>query len=224
MGMFDLVLCNHELFGAHKGEKHQTKDLEECFGGLLDDYEITPEGRLVFLEYTMEDHSDPNATGHARLYGCMTRVFTGGHVDMNYDGWLHLSVFGRVKFVDGTMVAFEPEPYSEDDEEPVDPGKQAARRIMRKRMRDLRRLADNDIVRDRGWHMTIRELSERLKEYDPGSEISVFVGNPRFTQGLAVIVLDRLDSTIEGQLIVTSAQQMRSKKGEEDAPESTLHD
>jgi hypothetical protein len=24
MGMFDEVLCNHELFGEHKGETHQT--------------------------------------------------------------------------------------------------------------------------------------------------------------------------------------------------------
>ena len=41
MGMFDEVLCNHELFGVHKGETHQTKDLH-WLGGLLDKYEITP--------------------------------------------------------------------------------------------------------------------------------------------------------------------------------------
>jgi hypothetical protein len=34
MGMFDEVICNHELFGVHKGETHQTKDLH-CCGGLL---------------------------------------------------------------------------------------------------------------------------------------------------------------------------------------------
>jgi hypothetical protein len=27
MGMFDEVLCNHDLFGEHRGETHQTKSL-----------------------------------------------------------------------------------------------------------------------------------------------------------------------------------------------------
>ena len=58
MGMFDEVLCNHELFGEHKGETHQTKDLH-WFGGLLEKYEITPSGRLESLEYTSEDRSAP---------------------------------------------------------------------------------------------------------------------------------------------------------------------
>jgi len=68
MGMFDEVLCNHELFGAHKGETYQTKDLH-CLGGLLNNYEITLSGRLEFLEYTVEDRSDPNATGIERMFG-----------------------------------------------------------------------------------------------------------------------------------------------------------
>jgi hypothetical protein len=58
MGMFDEVKCNSDLFGVHKGETQQTKDLH-CCGGLLDLYEITPSGRLEFLEYTVEDRSDP---------------------------------------------------------------------------------------------------------------------------------------------------------------------
>jgi hypothetical protein len=110
MGMFDEVICNHELFGVHKGETHQTKDLH-CCGGLLDKYEITPSGRLEFLEYTVEDRSDPNAQGIERFSGTSTTVFTGGRRHLNYHGWLELSCFGRAKFTEeGTMVAFEPEP------------------------------------------------------------------------------------------------------------------
>jgi len=85
MGLFDEVLCNHELFGAHKGETYQTKDLH-WLGGFLDLYEITPSGRLEFLEYTVEDRSDPNATGIERMFGMMTRVFTGDRRDLNITG------------------------------------------------------------------------------------------------------------------------------------------
>jgi hypothetical protein len=107
--MFDEVVCNHELFGVHRGETHQTKDLH-CLGGLLDLYEIPPSGRLEFLEFTVEDRSDPTLQGIERFFGKWTRVFTGGRRDLNYHGWLYLSSFGRAKFTDGTMVAFEPEP------------------------------------------------------------------------------------------------------------------
>jgi len=109
MGLFDEVVCNHELFGLHRGETHQTKDLH-WFGGFLDQYEITPSGRLEFLEYTTEDRANPNAKGWERLKGSMTRVFSGGRRDLNYHGWLYLSCFGRAKFTDGTMVEWEPEP------------------------------------------------------------------------------------------------------------------
>jgi hypothetical protein len=100
MGMFDEVLCNHELFGIHRGETHQTKDLH-WLGGLLDNYEITPSGRLEFLEYTVEDRSDPTLEGIERLGGMMTRVFTGCRRDLNYHGSRYLSCFGRAKFTDG---------------------------------------------------------------------------------------------------------------------------
>lgn len=109
MGLFDSVVCNHELFGPHRGETHQTKDLH-WLGGHLDKYEITPYGRLEFLEYITEDRSDPNAQGIDRLAGTMATIYTGGRRDLNYHGWLYLSGFGRAKFTDGTMVAFEPEP------------------------------------------------------------------------------------------------------------------
>lgn len=108
MGMFDEVRCNHELFGVHKGETHQTKDLH-CMGGALEQYEITASGQLEFLEYRVEDRSDPTREGLERFNGMMTIVFTGGRRDLNYHGWLYLSCFGRAKFTDGMLVAFEPE-------------------------------------------------------------------------------------------------------------------
>jgi hypothetical protein len=127
MGMFDEVLCNHELFGVHKGEAHQTKDLH-WLGGLLDNYEITPSGRLEFLVYAVEDRSDPTLKGITRLAGSMARVFTGGRRDLNFHGWLYLSCFGRAKFTEGTIVAFEPEPkwpiVSEDPDESSKPGEE----------------------------------------------------------------------------------------------------
>jgi hypothetical protein len=108
MVLYDEVVCNHELFGVHKGETHQTKGLD-FLGGLLDRYEITPSGRLELLEYTIEDRSDPTLEGFERCFGMMTMVFTGGRRDVNYHGWLYLSCFGRAKFTDGMLVAFEPE-------------------------------------------------------------------------------------------------------------------
>jgi hypothetical protein len=108
MGMFDEVVCNHELFGEHRGEKHQTKDLH-WLGGALDLYEITPLGRLEFVEYTVEDRGKPGPMGVDRLFGSMTTVLAGARRDVNYHGWLYLSCFGRAKFTDGTLVAFEAE-------------------------------------------------------------------------------------------------------------------
>lgn len=108
MGMFDEVLCNHALFGAHKGETHQTRDLHPL-GGMLEQYEITAAGRLELLEYTIQDRSDPTREGVERLFGSMTTVFTGGRRDLNYRGWLNLEGIGRAKFTDGTMVGLEPE-------------------------------------------------------------------------------------------------------------------
>ncbi len=116
--MFDTVRCSSDLFGRNKGETHQTKDLH-CLGGNLDDYEITPSGRLEFLVYRVEDRSDPTLTGIARWAGSMSRIFTGGRRDLNYHGWLYLSCFGRAKFSDGTMVEFQDEPKRPN--ESVDP-------------------------------------------------------------------------------------------------------
>ena len=106
MGVFeDKVCCNHDLFGEHKGETHQTNDLNSPS---FEQYEITASGHLEALEYTIEDRSDPAREGFARSFGAITEVFTGGRHDLNFHGWLHLSGFGRAKFTDGMLVAFEP--------------------------------------------------------------------------------------------------------------------
>jgi len=106
MGVLDDVLCNNDLFGDHKGETHYTQSLDQIFPG--SNYEITPTGRLELLECTYEDRSDPNAKGCLRLRGIMTPVFTGRRSDVDLHGWIEFPGFGRAKFTDGTMVAFEP--------------------------------------------------------------------------------------------------------------------
>jgi len=107
MGLYDEVILNHDMFGVHKGEKHQTKSLDPT-GSSLEQYEITPSGRLAFLEYVIEDHSNPNAQGIERCSGMLAHVYTGGRRDTNYHGWLEFTAFGRAKFTDGTLVVFEP--------------------------------------------------------------------------------------------------------------------
>ena len=109
MGMFDEVLCNHEIFGKYRGKICQTKSLEPFIGGALEKYEITPAGRLEFLEYRIEDRSDPKAEGILRLAGFMAMVFTGGRRDLNFHGWLELDGIGRAKFTDGSIVGLEPD-------------------------------------------------------------------------------------------------------------------
>src|ERR1035437_8753442 len=108
MGVLDDVLCNNDLFGDHKGETHYTQSLHPVFPGST--YEITPTGWLELLECTYEDRSDPSASGCLRLGGIMTPVFTGRRSDVALHGWVEFPGFGRAKFTDGTMVAFEPLP------------------------------------------------------------------------------------------------------------------
>ena len=105
MGVLDDVLCNNDLFGKHKGETRHTQSLNSVFPGST--YEITPSGRLELLECTYEDRSDPNAPGWERFLGSMTPVFTGQRRDMDLHGWVEFPGFGRAKFTDGTMIAFE---------------------------------------------------------------------------------------------------------------------
>ena len=107
MCLADEVLCDHPLFGEHRGETHQTHSLGPVFPGAT--YEITASGRLELLECTYEDRSDHSAEGLARLAGSMTPVFTDERRNLNYHGWLALPGFGRAKFTDGSLVGFEPE-------------------------------------------------------------------------------------------------------------------
>lgn len=106
MGVLNDVLCNNDLFGKHKGETHYTANLGLVFPGAT--YEITPAGRLELLECTYEDRSDPTAPGWGRFIGVMTPVFTGQRSDTGLHGWVEFPGFGRAKFTDGTIVAFEP--------------------------------------------------------------------------------------------------------------------
>ena len=106
MSALDDVICSNDLFGIHKGETWLTESLGSAFPGST--YEITPSGRLELLECRYEDHSDPNATGWAALFGAMTPVFTGARRDLNFHGWLDLTPLGRAKFTDGNLVVFEP--------------------------------------------------------------------------------------------------------------------
>ncbi len=105
MGVLDDVICNNDLFGKHKGETHYTQSLNPVFPGST--YEITPSGRLELLECTYEDLSDPNVQGWEQLVGIMTPVFTGQRHDMDWHGWVEFPGFGRAKFTNGTMAAFE---------------------------------------------------------------------------------------------------------------------
>ena len=115
MGVLDDVLCNNDLFGDHEGEMHCTYSLHPVFPGSM--YEITPAGRLELLECTYEDRSDPSSSGCLRLGGMLTPVFTGRRSDVALHGWVEFPGFGRAKFTDGTMVAFEPASEQSNQEE-----------------------------------------------------------------------------------------------------------
>lgn len=224
MGMFDEVLCNHGLFGEHKGEKHQTKSLD-WMGGALELYEITDSGRLEFLDYEVEDHSDPNAQGVARNWGRFTKVFTGKRRDMNYHGWLDLSCFGRVKFTDGTLVAFEAEPASGPEEDDANSGKeqhhdadQAPRRIMQQREIAFRALAEDssaDQPDDRKQvipaaakpSMTVGELIEKLHAFELDSPVLLQIDSRHFVPPVWVGVRDTagiFDDEDDFQLVVSA--------------------
>jgi hypothetical protein len=67
MGMFDHLKCKYPLPDAGDNDlEYQTKDTPAQF---LDNYEIRADGSLWHLDYDIEDRSDPNAEGLARLVG-----------------------------------------------------------------------------------------------------------------------------------------------------------
>lgn len=108
MGMYDEVLCSHELFGMHKGETHRTASLRP-FGGRVEQYEITSSGRLELLEYAVDHQSNLGDEGRAGLRAAMTMAHIGGRRDLNYHGCLVFDGIGRARFMDGMMVALESE-------------------------------------------------------------------------------------------------------------------
>lgn len=96
--MFDEVCCKRPLPGRGVVEAiFQTKDTPHQ---LLDLFEIRADGTLWHQDYDIEDRSDPNAEGLARIVGCMTRInhrwepmtaFTGTidfYTALENDGWL----------------------------------------------------------------------------------------------------------------------------------------
>jgi hypothetical protein len=71
MGLFDTITCKYPLpLPQFQGADFQTKDLE-C---QMDCYEIREDGTLWMQKYEIEDRSDPNAEGIARLCGMLSRV------------------------------------------------------------------------------------------------------------------------------------------------------
>jgi hypothetical protein len=149
---------------------HQTKDLD-CFGGALEEYEITPSGRLEFLEYNVEDRNDPNAEEWQRLIGSMTRVFTGGRRDLDYHGWLHLSGFGRAKFTDGMLVAFEPEQQSMDLYA-ISKAAQGGEEIVE---REGNPVPESTMEMKRGWELAAIARKFRGAEMPSWDELDAFV-------------------------------------------------
>ena len=79
MGMFDTVVCRHPL-PHHQDAEFQTKDLaaialgEHFLSGLLDEYEITADGRLCRHVHEREWTADPEA-------------FLGGYMRSVRDWW-----------------------------------------------------------------------------------------------------------------------------------------
>lgn len=72
MGMFDSIRCDFPLPARAMAQSlvYQTKDLD-C---VCDNFHIREDGTLWGETYDLEDHSDPNAVGFARLIGSLTHV------------------------------------------------------------------------------------------------------------------------------------------------------
>jgi hypothetical protein len=93
VGMFDNVICEHALPDGYDPteEWFQTKDTPTQ---ALDTYKITADGQLLYEEHDVEDRSDPNATGLARLRGMATRV-NKRWVPADFHGALRFYTFDR---------------------------------------------------------------------------------------------------------------------------------
>lgn len=70
--MFDYINVKYPLPLEDANDLgYQTKNTPSQ---LLDYYEIREDGTLWHQNYDIEDHSDPNAEGIARIFGMLTRV------------------------------------------------------------------------------------------------------------------------------------------------------
>ena len=234
MGTFDEVWCHHDLFGAHKGEKHQTRSLNLMGGGAFEQYEITPAGRLELLEYVIEDRSDPNAEGIDRILGSATMLLTGSSRDMNYPGWLSLSAFGRAKFTDGMLVAFEAEAIRDlgteessvelrvADQRDADNGiaressaLQESAEETRARQAGKRRLVEPDA---RKATVKVGKLIDRLREFDLNAEIYLQIDSRRFAPPLWVGIMDTaglFDDEKDFQLVISAWEPAACLRGPE---------
>ena len=87
MGMFDYLKCKYPLPDAGDNDlEYQSKDTPAQF---LDNYEICADGSLWHLGYDIENRSDPNAEGLARLVGGLSRV---------NERWEPVSFTGEIRF------------------------------------------------------------------------------------------------------------------------------
>jgi hypothetical protein len=120
------------------------------------------------------------------LFGMRTTVFAGGRRDLNYHGWLYLSCFGRAKFTDGTMVAFEPEPNQPiETEDPDEVGKAA-------HSGEESDIAESDPIREARMPIKAAVIGKRFRSAElPGwNELEAFVNeiSPALRSRLAWLV------------------------------------
>lgn len=118
MGMFDTLRCDYPLPARAQVQdlSFQTKSLD-C---LMLNYQVRADGTLWVEDFDIEDRSDPNAEGLARLAGMMTPtnqrwrhmddftgevVFYGDYGPRNASGWGEGQVEFSAYFTAGTLTA-----------------------------------------------------------------------------------------------------------------------
>ena len=102
MGMFDEIRCLYPLpLEGANAHTYQTKDTP---AQLCDLYEIREDGTLWHEEYDLEDQSDPNAEGIARIFGMCARV---------NERWEPVDLTGEIRFYD--FRASDPLDFSKDE-------------------------------------------------------------------------------------------------------------
>jgi len=90
MGMFDYLRCKYPL--PVKGVNDMLFQTKDSPAQQMDEYEIREDGTLWHQDYDIEDRSDPNAEGIARIFGMMTRI---------NERWEPEPMTGEILFYDG---------------------------------------------------------------------------------------------------------------------------